>query len=75
MAKYETFVHPSAVVHPKAQLDTGVRVGPFVFIGGKVSIHRNTVIDAHVFIDGLTEIGEDCRFSPFSSVLFMFITF
>lgn len=64
----EIFVHPAATVHPKAQLDSGVWIGPYSFIGEKVIIHKNTKIDAHVYVDGLTEIGEGCHFSPFSSI-------
>lgn len=68
MSKNETKVHPTSIVHPKAQLDSGVIIGPYSFIGERVKIHKNTRIDAHVYIDGLTEIGEDCHFSPFSSI-------
>lgn len=68
MRKNETSVHPTAIVHSRAQLDSGVRVGPFSFIGEKVSVSRNTIIDANVYIDGLTEIGEECHFSPYSSI-------
>jgi len=49
-------------------LDAGVRIGPYSFIGEKVSIHKNTKIEANAFIDGLTEIGENCHFSPYSSI-------
>lgn len=68
MNEREIFIHPSATVHPKAQLDTGVWIGPYSFIGEKVILHKKTKIDSHVSIDGLTEIGESCRFSPFSSI-------
>lgn len=68
MSKNDIFVHSTATVHPKAQLDSGVWIGPSSFIGEKVIIHKNTRLDAHVFIDGLTEIGEDCHFSPFSVI-------
>ncbi|TES86752.1 MAG: acyl-ACP--UDP-N-acetylglucosamine O-acyltransferase [Candidatus Aminicenantes bacterium] len=68
MRANDIFVHSTATVHPKARLDSGVRIGPYSFIGEKVSIHKNTRVDANVFIDGQTEIGEDCHFSPYSSI-------
>ncbi|MCK4264592.1 MAG: acyl-ACP--UDP-N-acetylglucosamine O-acyltransferase [Candidatus Aminicenantes bacterium] len=68
MGENDISLHPTSTIHPKAQIDSGVWVGPYCFIGEKVSIHKNTRIDANVYIDGLTEIGEDCHFSPFSSI-------
>lgn len=64
----ETVVHPTAEVHPRAQLDSGVRVGPGCFIGPDVSIGKNTRLESHVSIVGNTEVGEGCRFFPFSSI-------
>ena len=68
MSKNEVFIHPTATVHPKARLDSGTWIGPYSYIGGKVTVGKNTKLDAHVYIDGLAEIGENCRFSAFSSV-------
>jgi len=68
MRTSDIFVHSTATVHPKARVEAGVWIGPYSFIGEKVTIRKNTRIDAHVFIDGLTEIGESCHFSPYSSI-------
>ena len=68
MGSNETFIHPSALVHPKARLDSGVSIGPSVIIGSKVSIKKNTRVDAFVYIEGATEIGEDCHFFPYSTI-------
>ena len=68
MRTNDIFVHSTATVHPKARVEAGVWIGPYSFIGEKVTIRKNTRIDAHVFIDGLTEIGESCHFSPYSSI-------
>lgn len=68
MSKNETFVHPTATVHPQAKLDQGIYVGPYSVIGEKVSIHKDTRVEANVYIVGLTEIGEQCHFSSFSSI-------
>lgn len=68
MSDGEVTAHPSASIHPQAQLDSGVEVGPFAVIGKDVTIAKNTVIDAHVCITGKTDVGKACRFSPFSSI-------
>ncbi len=68
MSPGDVFIHPTSTVHPQAQLDRGIWIGPNCFVGEKVTIHRNTRLDAHLYIDGHTEIGEDCRFSPYSVI-------
>jgi UDP-N-acetylglucosamine acyltransferase len=68
MSENEVFIHPTSTVHPKARLDQGVWIGPYSFVGERVAIHKKTRLDAYVHIDGLTEIGEGCLFSPFSSI-------
>ena len=68
MGKNETFVHPSAIVHPQAQLDSGVYIGPYSIFVEQPYLKKNTRLDAHVYIAGLTEIGEGCHFSPFSAI-------
>jgi UDP-N-acetylglucosamine acyltransferase len=67
MDENEIFVHPTATVHPQAQLDSGVKVGPYSLVDQHVIIHKNTSIEAHATFTGWTEIGENCRFSAFSS--------
>ena len=68
MSDGEVSVHPTASIHPKAQLGINIRIGPYSAIGENVTIHEGTEIDAHVCIFGNTEVGENCRFSPFSSI-------
>lgn len=68
MSRDETFVHPSAVVHPGARLGAGVWVGPYCQVGDGASIGDRTRLEANVFVTGLTEVGPDCRFSPYSVV-------
>lgn len=60
--------HPTAVIHEGAQLDEGVRVGPYCVIGEHVQLGRETVVEASAVIDGYTRIGERCRIFPFSSI-------
>jgi UDP-N-acetylglucosamine acyltransferase len=57
-------IHPTAVIHPKAELHETVQVGPYAVIGEHVRIGANTVVGAHVVIEGWTEIGEDNQIFP-----------
>lgn len=68
MSDGEVSAHPTASIHPKAQLDSNIKIGPYSVIGENVTIHEGTKIDAHVCIFGKTEVGKNCRFSPFSSI-------
>jgi UDP-N-acetylglucosamine acyltransferase len=61
-------IHPTAIVHPKAQLADGVSVGPYSIIGEHVRIGRGTQVASHVVIEGWTQIGEDCRIFPFATI-------
>ncbi len=64
----ESKIHPTAIVHPRAELHDEVRVGPYSIIGEHVRIGAGTEIASHVVIDGWTEIGRDCRIFPFASI-------
>jgi UDP-N-acetylglucosamine acyltransferase len=61
-------IHPSAIVHPAARIDANAEVGPFCVIGDGVSIGARTRLMAHVYLEGVTAIGEDNLFYPYSSV-------
>ena len=56
-----TKIHETAIIHPKAELDEDVEVGPFSIISEDVQIGRGTVIGPHVQIDRWTTIGEECQ--------------
>ena len=61
-------IHPTAIVHPKAELDQGVEIGPYSIITDCVRIGRDTRISSHVTIEGITEIGKNCEVYPFTSI-------
>ncbi len=54
-------IHSSAIVSPKAKLETGVIVSPYSIISDGVSIGKNTKIGAHCVIEGNTTIGKSCE--------------
>jgi len=61
-------IHKSAVVSSKAEIGSGIEIGPYSIIGDHVTIGDNTVIGAHVVVDGNTQIGERNKISPFASI-------
>jgi UDP-N-acetylglucosamine acyltransferase len=52
-------IHPTAIIDAKAEIDSGVEIGPYVVIQGRVRIKRGTRVLAHAFLTGWTEIGEE----------------
>lgn len=52
-----TLIHPTAVIHPGAELHPTVQIGPYAAIGDKVKVGPGTTIGAHVVLEGPTEIG------------------
>ncbi len=54
-------VHPLAVVEKGAELDEGVVVEPFAYVGSRVKVSKGTVIRKGAVIEGKTTIGENCE--------------
>jgi UDP-N-acetylglucosamine acyltransferase len=52
-------IHPTAIVHPDAELSDGVEVGPYSCIAGTVKIGAGTLIAERVSIEGFTTIGAE----------------
>jgi UDP-N-acetylglucosamine acyltransferase len=61
-------IHPTAIVDASARLADGVEVGPYCIVGSNVSIGRGTRLLAHVFIEGITAIGEDNIVYPYATI-------
>ena len=55
-------IHPSAIIHPDAQLAEDVEVQAFSIIGPQVKIGAGTLVGPHCVIEGDTVIGERARF-------------
>ena len=61
-------IHPTAIVHPSAKVERGVEIGPYCIVGENVSVARGAVLQAHVVINGWTNIGEECHIYPFATI-------
>lgn len=61
-------IHPTAIVDPKAELDSSVQVGAYTLIGPHVRIGAGTTVGPHCVIEGHTTIGLDNRIFQFNSL-------
>jgi UDP-N-acetylglucosamine acyltransferase len=61
-------IHPSAIIHSKAELASNVSVGPYSVIEQGVSIDEGSIIASHVVINGQTHIGKNNHIYQFSSI-------
>jgi UDP-N-acetylglucosamine acyltransferase len=55
-------IHPTAIIHPQAQLDPGVEVGPYAVIDAHVALGPGCRVGPHVYLTGHTRIGAHNRF-------------
>jgi UDP-N-acetylglucosamine acyltransferase len=64
----ESLIHPTAIIDPAAKIGEGTRIGPYAIIGPRVTIGAQCQIDAHVVIQGPTNIGDGNHFYQFTSI-------
>jgi len=57
----ETFIHPSALVDPQAELEHPVWIGPFCVVEKGTSVGAGTILESHVTVKEGTSIGRNCR--------------
>jgi UDP-N-acetylglucosamine acyltransferase len=55
-------IHPTAIIHPQAKLDSTVQVGPYAVIDEGVALGANCVIGPHVYLTGLATVGAGNKF-------------
>lgn len=63
-----TEVHPTAIIEKGAQLDAGVSVGAYAYIGANVKIAKGTVVMHHATVDGATTLGEGNEVHPYAYI-------
>lgn len=55
-------IHPTAIIHPQAELDSTVEVGPYVVVDAGVKLGAHCVVGPHVYLTGLTTAGTHNQF-------------
>ncbi len=61
-------IHPSAIIHPNAQLGSNCHIGPFCVIGEHVSLGAGCKLQSHVVVDGHTTLGAGNELFPFAAI-------
>ncbi len=61
-------IHSTAIIDPKAELDSSVTVGAYSTIGAHVKVGADTRIASHVVLKGPTTIGKNNQIFQFSSL-------
>ena len=61
-------IHESSIIHPNAEIDDDVEIGPFCIIGDKVEIKSGTKLLSHVVLKGPTNIGKNNIFYQFCTI-------
>ena len=61
-------IHPTAIVHPGAELDSNVEIGAYSIIADNVYIGSGTVVGPHVIIDPYVSISKNCKIFQYASI-------
>jgi UDP-N-acetylglucosamine acyltransferase len=61
-------IHETAIVDPKAEIESDVSIGPYSVIGPQVKIGTGTVIGPHVVIDPFVTIGSECKIFQYAAI-------
>jgi len=63
-----TDIHPTAIIEPGCELDEGVTVGAYAYIGPKVRIGKDSEVMHHATVDGATTMGQGNEVHPYAYV-------
>ena len=61
-------IHESSIIHPSAEIDDDVQIGPFCIIGEKVKIKSGSKLLSHVVLKGPTTVGKNNIFYQFCTI-------
>jgi len=61
-------IHPTAIIHPKAQVGADCEIGPYCIVGEHVELGPSCRLHSHVVLDGHTRLGRQNEVYPFASI-------
>src|SRR6185312_11362403 len=59
-------IHPTAIIHKGAEIDSSADIGPFCILGPRVKIGAKTRLIANVVVDNHTTVGARNVVHPFA---------
>lgn len=66
--KHNELIHASAIIDPKASLDSSVQIGAFSYVGPHVKLGKGVILHSHVVVDGNTQIGDGTEIFSFAAI-------
>lgn len=63
-----TEIHPTAVIHPSAEIGEGCYIGPYCVIHAGVRLGPGCWLQNHVTLDGPSDIGPHNKFYAYASI-------
>lgn len=63
-----TDIHSTAIIEKGAELDEGVTIGAYAYIGPRVKIATGTQVMHHATVDGVTTLGENNEVHPYAYI-------
>ena len=61
-------IHNSSIIHPSAEIDDDVHIGPFCIIGENVRIQSGSRLLSHVVLKGPTTVNKNNTFYQFCTI-------
>ena len=61
-------IHESSIIHPSAEIDENVEIGPFCIVGEKVKVKSGTKLLSNVVLKGPTTVGKNNVFYQFCTI-------
>ena len=61
-------IHSTAIIEDGAIIEDEVKIGPYCIVGKDVIIKKGTVLQSHIVVEGITEIGENNTIYSFVSI-------
>lgn len=55
-------IHPTAIVHPQAEIGKNCHIGPYCIIEKNVKLGNNNILQSNVLLAGYTTIGDGNKF-------------
>ena len=61
-------IHPTAIVENGAKLGKDVKIGPYAYIGSKVTLGDACVVHHHASVEGYTSLGKKNEIFPYAFI-------